>query len=156
MNVKKLSLMLIVLLGLVASLGVISADNPEFKFANGVLNIEHATVHIPNGFSENQNLRQVDVHTTVLNNVPAEQTIGVFVSGNKNITVAYYEIEDGVSVDLSPAGNTVVKTIAGHQGLFEQHDDGTCSFSYIVPDDGKGDLVEITAPSEQIIADMIK
>ena len=156
MNVKKISLVLVVLLALVASLGAISADDhADIKFANGLLSIEHSTFKIPTGFVENQNARLVDQHTTILNNVPVEESKAVFTQGNKNISVSYYEIDDGVTVHLDPVGNTVSKTIAGHQGLFEQQPDGSCAFMFSVPNGDANDLVQIVAPDEQTIATLI-
>lgn len=156
MNIKKISIVLIVLVALVASLNMICADDTDINIANGVLTIEHSTFKIPSGFSENQALRHTDIETKFMDKIPAEAKQLVLVNGNQNITITYYDLRNDQSFNLDPSGTTVLKNISGHQGLFQKLADGSYGFIMTAPGDDRDNAIQIIAPSEQLIADMLK
>lgn len=104
-------------------------------------------VKTPEGFTLNDNLTQTN-QTGTFHGVSCEVAIYVMENGTDNITIT--DIVPSKSMDLTPEGSTVKKTISGKEGLFEEKD-GRFLFMY----SDSNTIVEINAPNEKLIEEVI-
>lgn len=132
MDFKKTIMIFAVFAVLCLSIGMVSANTD---------------INVPVDYTLNDNLTLFN-QTGTFYGIECEYDLLVMEKGDENITVTC--IVPTKSFDLEPQGNTVPKTINSKDGLFEQKED-LCVFMYI----GDGQIVQVEAPNEEVIGEVI-
>ena len=128
-----------------------NSDGGELSIENDKLTIQGIEFTIPEGFEENKSAEKVGIDGQ--DGFEGFKISGAeFNKGDEFIIIKV--VFGGVELDedtYTPADDTVTKEVAGQNGWFSEYSDSV-SFDYIK--DGK--LVEIFAPNEDVLADLIQ
>lgn len=167
---KKIMILGVILLSVCISLAAVSAADDDggfsFNFSssessnsnggevslnNNELTIQGIKYTIPEGFEENESAQKVGEDAK--DGFEGFQISNVeFNKGEQFIYIKVIFGGNGIDEDsYTPANDTVAKEVAGENGWFTQYNDSV-SFDYI--EDGK--LIEIFAPDEKVLTDLIK
>jgi hypothetical protein len=129
-----------------------NSNGGSIEFKNGELTIQGLKFAIPDDFKENETAKAVGKEADQ-NAFPGSSiSMDRFDKGNDSIIVkVVYNSGKDLKDGFTPSNGTVSKKIGNHDGYFLDYDDGA-SFTYI--DSGK--VVEVFAPSEEVISSVIK
>lgn len=165
---KKILIILSVFLAVCLTLGAVSAFDLNFNFTSesssestsdggqvdykdGKLNIQGLDFKIPDGYKENDTVKQVGADA-------GENFKGFlisadgFVKGDDYIVVKVIFGDEKMNNDsYTPPEGSAAKKIAGHDGYLGESQGGELAFDYF--EDGK--LVEVVGPDESVITSII-
>lgn len=125
-----------------------TSSESSMVFSNGVLNIDGKEFKIPGGFDQLDNESEVGVDAPSVAQ-GAKSTYGTFSNGTDEIVVKVFTGPSDFT-ELNVEGESKNVTYGSFNGLLHQ-DEGLFLFDCIV--DGK--LIEIVAPSEDIISSIL-
>jgi hypothetical protein len=171
MNLKKFSLITLLLLVLLTAATVYSTDaidmqkqdfktvengaNGELSIDNGVLTLDNYTFKIPEGFVEVENYTIID-SIVEGNEMDMIASRCAFMKDNQGIEIKIMcppTTDNGSFTEPSPQAGTdgVYKTIAGKKGVL-LHENSSAVFAYL----DNGNLIQIRSTDENLINQIIQ
>lgn len=165
---KKILMVGVVLLAICVSISAVSADDGwsfnfsssegsnsdggSVSFDNGKLVLQDIEFAIPDGYKENDTAQKLAEQAE--DDEDAKYSLCSFLNGDKEIVVKVFFSDDFDYKNLTAADGFEDKTVAGHDGIYNEnaYGDNTPTFKFIE----KGKLVEVNAPDDETLESVIK
>lgn len=125
-----------------------NSDGGSVEINNNELKIQDEKFTIPDGFKEVENKRIVAEDSESIEG--AKATSCMFQKGNETIVIKVHFADGGIENITARDGAENV-TVAGHSGILSE-DDGDYIFDFAV----NGKIVEVVAPSQELLEEVLK